>query len=284
MAREGSESDSASVTDGNPLGGPVPAPAGVAAGGTAAIAGSPDAGFAARALMRAASSATLATQAAGQPFASLVTPAVTAGGEVLLFLSSLSEHTRQLRAEARCALLFTGPAAEHNPQTAPRVSVTGVAEALEPGEARDALMRHWLARHPYAALYAGFGDFALWRVTPGAALLVGGFARATRLGAAALRPDPAAVAAIGAAEAEILAHVNAEHADALAAIARGLPGGGDGGWRMVAADPDGCDLARGQDAEGRVLRLGFPAPVTDARGFRAALVAAAKAGRAAIAG
>ncbi|MFC0407384.1 HugZ family pyridoxamine 5'-phosphate oxidase [Roseomonas elaeocarpi] len=255
-----------------------------ASGDAAGAVDSADAGFAARALMRAASSATLATQRAGQPFASLVTPAITAEGEVLLFLSTLSEHTRQLQAEPRCALLFTGPAAEHNPQTAPRVSVTGVAEALEPGEARDALMRRWLARHPYAALYAGFGDFGLWRIAPGAALLVGGFARATRLGGAALRPDPAAVAAIAAAEAEILAHVNAEHADALRAIARGLLGGGEGAWRMVAADPDGCDLAPAGDAEGRVLRLGFPTPVVDAGGFRAALVAATKAGRAALAG
>ncbi|MDT8266850.1 pyridoxamine 5'-phosphate oxidase family protein, partial [Roseomonas sp. DSM 102946] len=116
--------------------------------------------------MRGAAAATLATQAGGQPFASLVTPAVAPDGSVLLFLSTLSEHTRHLLAEPRCALLFTGPAPEINPQTAPRVTVTGLAIPVPEGEA-DALKSRWLLRHPYAALYAGFGDFDLWRVRPG---------------------------------------------------------------------------------------------------------------------
>ncbi|MBN8900953.1 MAG: pyridoxamine 5'-phosphate oxidase family protein, partial [Rhodospirillales bacterium] len=59
----------------------------------------------ARRLLRAARSATLASSAEGQPFASLVTPATTADLGLLLLLSDLSEHTRHLRADPRCALL-----------------------------------------------------------------------------------------------------------------------------------------------------------------------------------
>jgi putative heme iron utilization protein len=140
-----------------------------------------------------------------------------------------------------------------------------------------ALKARWLARHPYAALYADFGDFALWRVRPGGALLVGGFARASRLRLADLLPDPAATAAIAAAEAEIIAHVNADHADAVAAIAEGLHGAAPGGWRLVAVDTDGCDLALGE----AVLRHHWPAPVAEADGVRAALIRAAREGRAA---
>ena len=223
----------------------------------------------ARRLMRGAASASLATSAQGQPFASLVTPAVAPDGSVLLFLSTLSEHTRHLLAEPRCALLFTGTAEGANPQTAPRVTVTGLAARVEEPEKAAALKARWLARHPYAALYAGFADFALWRVVPGGALLVGGFARAQRLRAAALRPDPAAVAAVAAAEAGILAHANADHAGALAAVAAAL-GGGAGAWRMVAVDVDGCDLALGE----RVLRLPFPEPAADPEGVRKAIVEA----------
>ena len=40
----------------------------------------------------------------------------------LLWLSTLSEHTRHLRAEPRCALLFAGAAAEANPQTVHRLT------------------------------------------------------------------------------------------------------------------------------------------------------------------
>jgi len=232
-----------------------------------------DHGLAARRLVRAARAATLATQQDGQPFASLVTPACAPDLAPLLWLSRLSEHTRQLEREPRCALLFTGEAEGPNPQTAPRVTLTGLAARVE-----DAgLKARWLARHPYAALYADFADFSLWRIAPQGALLVGGFARAHRLRAAALLPDPAHVAALVAAEAEIIAHVNADHADALEAIARHLPGGGPGEWRLAALDTEGCDLALGE----RVLRLAFRKGATDADSVRRELILAARAARAA---
>lgn len=237
----------------------------------------------ARALIRGATAATLATQQDGQPFASLVTPAAAPDCSPLLLLSSLSEHTRHLRLEPRCALLFAGerPRAEGagapdpNPQTVPRVTLTGLAEPVPEAEV-PALKARWLARHPYAALYADFGDFALWRIRPGGALLVGGFARAVRLRLAELLPDPAAVAAIAAAEDDIIGHVNADHADAVAAIARGLLGAGEGDWRLAAVDVDGADIAAGE----QVLRLRFAAPVATPDAVRAELVRAAREGRA----
>ncbi|NKC31033.1 HugZ family pyridoxamine 5'-phosphate oxidase [Falsiroseomonas selenitidurans] len=229
-----------------------------------------DHGFAARRLLRAAAAATLATSQQGQPFASLVTPALLPDLTVLLLLSDLSEHTRHLKAEPRCAILVQGAPEQVNPQTAPRVTLTGLAEPAEPG-----LKPRFLARHPYAALYADFGDFHLWRIRPAAALLVQGFARATRLRQADLLPDPDAVAALAAAEEGIIGHVNADHAEALKAIAEGLLRQSPGDWRMVAVDPDGCDLAAGE----RVCRLPWPAPVADAHGVRKALVLAARAGR-----
>jgi putative heme iron utilization protein len=231
----------------------------------------------ARGLIRGAASATLASSAGGQPFASLVTPAPAPDLSPLLWLSTLSEHTRHLAAEPRCALLFVGAAEGVNPQTAPRVTVTGLAEPV-PEDAVAALKARWLARHPYAALYADFADFGLWRVRIGGALHVGGFARAERIRAAELAPDPAAQAAIEAAEAEIIAHVNADHADALAAIAQGLLGAGAGEWRLASVDVDGCDLTEGN----RTVRLAFLTPVSDADGVRAALIRAAREGRAAL--
>lgn len=210
-------------------------------------------------MLRAARSGTMATSAAGQPFASLVTPACAPDLAILLLLSELSEHTRHLRADPRCCLLVCGMAEGVNPQTTPRVSVTGVAEMV----ADAGLKERFLRVHPYAAPYADFGDFALWRVRPMGGLYVGGFARAARLRAAELAPDPGAVAAIAAAEAAIMAHCNTDHADAMAAIA-GVPGA----WQMVSVDVDGFDLA----LEERVLRVHWPAPVADTTGVRHELI------------
>lgn len=229
----------------------------------------------ARALLRAARSGTLATQSEGQPFASLVTPAMAPDLSPLLWLSTLSEHTRQLMRAPRCALLVQGRAAEANPQTAPRVTVTGVAEPVETYQ-KAALKERWLALHPYAALYAGFADFSLWRIRPEAALLVGGFAAATRLRAADFLPNPEAVAAVAGAERDILAHMNADHMDAIENIVVRLLGQRPGAWRMVAVDVDGCDFAL---AEEESCRLPFEAPLADAGGVREALVAAARQAR-----
>jgi putative heme iron utilization protein len=84
---------------------------------------------------------------------------------------------------------------------------------------------------------------------------------------------------VAAAEAEIISHVNQDHPDAIAAIATGLLGGTPGPWRMVAVDPDGCDISDGEASR----RLAFPAPVGDAEGVRMALISAARDGRAALA-
>ncbi len=216
----------------------------------------------ARRLLRAARAASLATSAAGQPFASLVTPATTPDGSPLLLLSALAEHTRHLHADPRCAVLVSGVAESANPQTAPRLTLTGTAERVDD----STLKARWLAVHPYAALYADFVDFALWRITVGGGLLVGGFARANRLTAADLAPDPDAVAAIAAAEARVIAHCNADHADAMAVLA-----GGPGEWRMVAADVDGCDLAP-VEPDSATVRRAWPAPLASAGEVRAALV------------
>src|SRR5258708_32975424 len=95
----------------------------------------------ARRLLRAARSGCLATSAAGQPFASLVTPACMPDGSILLLLSQLAEHTRHLAADPRCSLTVSGVAASANPQTTPRVTVTGGAEVV----AEPALKARFLA-------------------------------------------------------------------------------------------------------------------------------------------
>jgi putative heme iron utilization protein len=229
-----------------------------------------DAALEARRLLRAARVGTLATSAKGQPFASLVTPACAPDLSVLLLLSSLSEHTRHLVADPRCSILVCGPATSANPQTAARVTVTGVAEQVQDA----ALKTRFLAVHPYASLYADFGDFGMWRVAPAAALYVGGFARAHRVSQRDLTPNATAAAAIAASEAGILAHCNLDHADAMALIARAA-GEAEGAWRMVTADVDGFDLALDE----QVVRIAWSAPVADAGDVRRELVRMTHAAR-----
>lgn len=225
---------------------------------------------AARLLLRAARAGMLATSEDGQPFASLVTPATAPDAGILMLLSGLSPHTRHLRAEPRCSLLVLGEPTGPNPQTAPRLTVIGEAVPAPEPE----LKARWLARHPYAAFYADLGDFVLWRMTPRRGHFIGGFASAHRLASEDLIPDPAALRAISAAEPGILAHCNADHADAMDAIAKAAGGAGTG-WRMVACDTDGFDLAHDE----AVRRIAWPEPAEGPAAVRKHLITLASAAR-----
>ena len=229
-----------------------------------------DTPFAARCLLRAARWAALATARDGQPFAGLVTHAVAPDGAVLMLLSAMAEHTQQLLADARCALMVTGApeAGNENWQTAPRLTVSGIAER----SADRGLRASWLARHPFAHLYADFTDFSLWRLVPAQALFVAGFGRIARLDGPALAPDSQAVAALAAVEADLLSHCNTSHHESLSRLAHAS--GASGQWRMVGVDTDGIDLAQDET----VMRVAFDAPVCDAAGVEAAVQRLAKAG------
>ena len=235
---------------------------------------SPDPMWQARTLLRAATAGTLATADDGQPYAALVTPAPAPDLSLLVLLSGLSAHTRHLQVDGRCALMVTGAATGANPQTAPRLTVLGVATP----EPDPALKARWVARHPYAAFYADLGDFRLVRIRPTGGQFIGGFASAHRVRQADLTPDPAAVAAVLEAEQSVLEHMNADHADAVDAIAGSARPGGFTGWRMVAADVDGCDLGR----EETILRVAWSAPVADADGIRKELIRLARQARSSV--
>jgi heme iron utilization protein len=234
-------------------------------------------GVIARSVMRAADRATLATVMraeqpdAGAPYASLVLAALDHDASPLLLISTLADHTRNIAADARVSLLFDGTAGLDEPLTGPRVSVQGRA-------ARSEDQRHrarFLARHPGAAMYAGFKDFAFYRVEVLRAHLVAGFGRIHWIEAADLVLDTGASVALAAHEAAIVEHMNADHADAVQLYANRLLGQAGEGWRMTGIDPEGIDLRRA----GAVARLTFESPVHDPESARAALVRLVKHAR-----
>jgi putative heme iron utilization protein len=237
-----------------------------------------DHGAECRRLMRRQAHAALATSLAGQPYASLVAVACDLDACPLLLLSDLAQHSRNIAADRRVSLLFDGGGPDHppaglprDPLAEPRLSLVG--EAVRCDDAR--LLARFIARHPSAAAYAGFGDFRPYRVTIGRGHLVAGFGRISWIEAAELRFG-ADAQALAAAEAEIVAHMNADHADAVALYAARLARREGTGWCMTGIDPEGIDLRSATDS----ARLDFAAPVFDPMAARQALVALAAAARA----
>ena len=111
----------------------------------------------------------------GAPFTTLVNVAVDAALRPLLLISGLAHHSKCLDADARASLmLHEAIAPKGDPMLTFRVSLLGRFERIPASDAEQ----HFLKRHPYAELYAGFGDFAYWRMDADHAHIIAGFGRA----------------------------------------------------------------------------------------------------------
>lgn len=234
---------------------------------------SPPPGAIVRQLLRAADRATLATALAGSgggwPYGSLVLLAVDHDASPLLLISGLAEHTRNLEADARASLLVDGTAGLEEPLTGARATVLGrLVRDDNPG-----CRARFLRRHPSAAGYAGFGDFAIWRMAVERAHLVAGFGRIHWVAADAVLGE--ADLPLATRETDVVEHMNADHGDAVALYARVLLGLDGEGWVMTGCDAEGADLRLG----GRTARLAFDEPVRDAEGARTQLVQLVKRAR-----
>ena len=224
--------------------------------------------------MRSVRAASLATLAPDGPFVSLVTMATDPAGWPVLLLSDLSAHTKQLRQDPRLSLLIVR-GGKGDPLAHPRLTVSGTAARLA-RDADAAVRARFLRRHPKAALYAEFADFAFWHIEPSRFHMNGGFARAANWPADALATEVGDAAALIEAEAGALDHLNADHADALALYARAFAGTAKGAWAATGLDPDGLDLVAGD----RAARILFPYRVTTPADLRRCLVDLAEQARA----
>jgi heme oxygenase (biliverdin-IX-beta and delta-forming) len=144
----------------------------------------------ARTVLRDAGQAALATALArdgsGWPYASLVLACVDRDHSPILLLSDLADHVKNLKRDPRASLLFEDAGTRRGGADAlalPRVTLLGQVRALEEGAERERLKSRFLARHPSARDYAGFGDFRLYRMSVESAHLVAGFGQVQWLSA-----------------------------------------------------------------------------------------------------
>ncbi|HWQ14582.1 MAG TPA: pyridoxamine 5'-phosphate oxidase family protein [Roseiflexaceae bacterium] len=132
------------------------------------------------ALLRRQRQAALGTLAAGAPFVSLVAFAAEPDfGGLLLHLSRLAPHTRQLLDDPRASLLVCEPDdGREDVQTLARLTLTGRASPLARDTPAFADGRAlYLAKLPSSAALFDFADFELFRLVPERARYVGGFGR-----------------------------------------------------------------------------------------------------------
>ncbi len=192
--------------------------------------------------------------------------AADAAGRPVVFISSMAMHTQNLEEDMRSSLLIVQPDVSGDPLAAARVTLVGTMSTPPADEVRET----YLARHENARYWQDFADFAYYRLEVAAVYYIGGFGvmgwmPGGEYGSAA--PDPLAGIAAG-----ILAHMNADHADALLRIARHYAGEAADEASMTAVDRLGFHV-RLKTAEGfHGVRIGFPREVTNAEEARRVLV------------
>ncbi len=230
--------------------------------------GSSEAAGAVRQLIRGSATAALSSLLRdGSPHGSLVLSACGLDAAPVLLISHLAVHTRNLKSDPRVALLYEDTGGLENPLTGPRATIIGRAEPVED----ERLVERYLRRHPNAAMYAEFSDFGFHRVVVEYAHYVAGFGKVERIKASdLLLQDGSLTTELALREADILSHMNGDHADAVADIAAlaGVSGASDEPWVLVGCDAEGIDLRRGGD----LARCEFDDAMTSADDARSALV------------
>ncbi|MHB8689716.1 MAG: HugZ family pyridoxamine 5'-phosphate oxidase [Solirubrobacteraceae bacterium] len=238
----------------------------------------------ARTLVAATNVGALATLTAdGDPWASLITYGALDDGSPVLCLSRLAEHGRNVEREPRASVVVTQPDPPVDPLAAARVTIAGrVARPRDAGELEAARTAH-LSSVPYASVYVDFSDFSLWILRAERVRWVGGYGRMDSASASAYtnaQPDPVAAGAAGA-----IAHLNADHADALLQVAQALGGYPDATSAICTGlDRRGIDLML-ETARGTApTRVAFPHDLSSGAELRSATVELTKRSRALLAG
>ncbi len=196
---------------------------------------------AARQLLRAhryGALCTLSKKFDGYPFGSITPYLVDHDGSLLILISTLAEHTKNIRNDPRVSLITHNQEDPHI-QTQGRITVVGTATLIAE---REQAGKRYLRYFPEAQTYFAMHDFSFYRIVPLALRHIGGFGDIHWIKAETYRIPPCTLAAE---EDVLLQKINAERSTALG--------------QVIGIDCDGFDLRLNERTE----RRNFPALALD---------------------
>lgn len=204
---------------------------------------------------------TLSKKFDGYPFGSITPYLVDHDGSLLILISTLAEHTKNIQHNPRVSLI-THDQRDPHIQTQGRVTVLGNAE-IEPD--RELVGRRYLRYFPQAQAYFAMHDFSFYRIRPIAIRYIGGFGRIHWLDTEnyAVQPYPLIDQESG-----VIEHMNADHQDTMRNYCQHFHRYAALDVAMLGIDIDGFDVL----ADDKLLRFDFAQAVIDAQQARAALV------------
>lgn len=208
---------------------------------------------------------TLSKKFDGYPFGSITPYLVDHDGSLLILISTLAEHTKNILHDPRVSLI-THDQRDPHIQTQGRVTVVGNA-APEPD--REQVGVRYVRYFPMAQAYFSMHDFSFYRIRPIAIRYIGGFGKIhwVDMENYALQPYPLIEQESG-----VIAHMNSDHQDTMRNYCQHFHQYAALDVTMLGIDTDGFDVS----ADDKVLRFDFAQPVNDALQARTALVEMAR--------
>lgn len=195
---------------------------------------------------------TLSKKLDGYPFGSITPYLVDQDGSVLILISALAEHTKNIRHDPRVSLI-THDQQDPHIQAQGRVTVTGNAE---PEPDRNRVGPRYLRYFPEAKTYFSMHDFSFYRIRPLAIRYIGGFGKIHWVN---MENYVVSQALTFVRQEEILlAEMNTGQQDVLHQLLRQQGNINAANVRVVGLDCDGIDV-RGDE---QIWRFNFPAALT----------------------
>lgn len=208
---------------------------------------------------------TLSKKFDGYPFGSITPYLVNHDGSLLILISTIAEHTKNIINDPRVSLITHNQRDSHI-QTQGRVTVVGTAHLVE--DKAQAGIRY-LRYFPEAESYFSMHDFSFYRIVPVAIRYIGGFGKIHWVSTEDyLCPNYA----LAEQEDGVIAHMNSDHRDTMQRYCQHFHQYAAQQVEMLGIDCDGFDVR----ADDQIQRFDFTEPVLDAQQARQALVAMSK--------
>jgi len=220
-------------------------------------------------LGRIGSLSTLSRKQPGFPFGSVMPYGLDDHGRPIFLISTMAMHTQNLQADAHASLLVTQDDTGGDPLGASRATLVGNVLPLPESEVAEA-RELYLARYANSKYWVDFEDFSFYRMDVVDVYYVGGFGVMGWISASEYgrsRPDPLADSM-----ADIIQHMNADHKDALASLARGFGRIESQEATMTAVDRLGFHVRLKTQDGIRGTRIAFPREVSNPAETRKVLV------------
>jgi hypothetical protein len=222
---------------------------------------------------------TISSSTPGFPFGSITPYCFDAQGRIVIYISLIAEHYKNLKAEPRASMLVEHRLDPRPPQERARASAFTVFEEV-PAAERDEVQRRYEARFPSSINYEIAHNFTFMRGALDRIRWIGGFGEVGWVSGEQFYAEPLdPVALEGAAAVE---HMNDDHADAVKDLARAASDRVDASSMAVMTTiwSKGFTIVA-RDHRGYVpISIAFPEPVADSEAVRVAIIGLLKRARA----